>query len=234
MPSVSADNQALTNAVARIHSGYRMFQTTLRGQVAVVLAGLADGTHNLVSMNRALDLVAEDYLNNVRMDVLEDLSDVSTSALKTSRAESDPDVALKALAVADALHRGFQSDIESSLSFAVSRDVKTAQEFLRQQIVAGRYNATTDQLAHDLTFQVTGKQTLATDDYVKRQVNWSYRQQYNTLVVHTLLAREVDEARVDGGSSDGSSFDLLKYDELQARLFHHNTKALLQPLDEGV
>lgn len=234
MSFVSPDNQRLSDQVARIRAGYSNFQTALRGSAAVILTGLGNGTHTLVSMNQQVDLIAQDYLDAARMQVLEDLGEVSASSLKTSKSESAPDISLRALSIADALHKGFAAEVEHSIERAVAKDVKTTLEFVRTQVMQGRFVATSDQLVHDLKFTVTGKMTLDSDEFVRREVNWAYRQQYNTIMVHVLLAREVDEARVDGGSSDGQTLDLMVYDQMQPKIFHHNSKSLLQPLDVGI
>jgi hypothetical protein len=236
MSSVSADNVALTGAVASLEASYRRFQDSLRGQVAVVLVGLANGTHSMMSMNQALESVAQDYLNSSRIQTLVDLGEVSHNAFITTKAGSELDLVLsqKALSVADALHKGFAAEIESSIERAVARDVRTSLDFIRTQVSQGRFVATNEELVHDLKFQITGKMTLDTAEFVKREVNWAYRQQYNTLVVHTLLARGIEVALIDGGSSDGLELNLMNYDQTQAKYFHHNTKALLQPLDGAV
>lgn len=235
MSLVSPDNQQLTASVARIRAGYANFETTLRGAVAEVLNGLGNGVYNLGNMHRPIESVANAYLASVREHTLEDLGNVSQSALKTSGAETDSDVASKAITVADALFKGFAVEVEKSLERAVANDVKAAQWFVRNQMIQGRFVATTEQLTHDLEFNIqTGKMNLTTLDFVSREVNWAYRQQYNTIMVHVLLSLETDEARIDGGSHDGEKMDLLIYDVAQARIFHHNSKSLLQPLDMGI
>lgn len=231
MSSVSADNQQLTAKVARIRAGYSNFQTALRGSAAVLLTGLANGTYSLLSMGQEIERIAQDYLEASRMQVLEDLGNVADSALRTSGSESSPDINTKALSVADALHRGFAAEVDHAIERAVAKDVRTTLDFVRAQVMQGRFTATSDQLVHDLKFTVTGKMTLDSEEFVRREVNWAYRQQYNTLMVHVLLAKEVDDARVDGGSSDGKVMDLMSYDQQQAKIFHHNSKSLLQPLD---
>jgi hypothetical protein len=235
MSLVSPDNQQLTARVARIRAGYANFETTLRGAVAEVLNGLGNGVYNLGNMNRPIDAVADAYLSSAREHTLEDLGNVSESALKTSRAETDSDVVSKALVVADALYKGFAVEVEKSLERAVAADVKAAQWFIRNQMIQGRFVATTEQLTHELEFNIqTGKMNLATQDFVAREVNWAYRQQYNTIMVHVLLGLDTDVARIDGGSHDGEEMNLLTYDVAQARIFHHNSKSLLQPLDVGI
>lgn len=234
MSHASRDNADLTGRVARIRAGYAQFETTLRGAVVELLAGLGSGVHTMMSMNQVIERVGQNYIAASRQDILEDLGKVSESALETSQALSSELITPKALSVADALHRGFAAEIDSVVSRAVARDVKTALEFVRHQLIAGRFTATSDQLTHDLTFNFTGKMTIPTVEYVGREVNWAYRSQYNTIMVHTLLAREVDSAVVDGGSKAGDVVDLMKFDQVQGKYFHHNSKSLLQPLDVGI
>jgi hypothetical protein len=234
MSLVSPDNQQLTARVARIRAGYSTFETTLRGAVAEVMNGLGNGVYNLSNMGKPIEAVADAYLSAVREQTLEDLGEVSEIALKTSRAEIDSDVASKAITVADALYKGFAVEVESSVERAVAKDVKTSMEFLRTQIAQGRFVATTEQLTHDLQFSVSGKVTISSLDFITREVNWAYRQHYNTIMVHVLLGRDVEHVVVDGGSSDGLKLNLMQYDQVQAKIFHHNSKSLLQPLDEGI
>lgn len=231
MSHVSPDNADLTGRVARISQSYAQFETALRGGVVELLAGLGNGTHTLMTMNQVLDRIGQSYTSSIRQTVLEDLGKVSQSALETSKVLDSDVMSPKALSVADALHRGFAAEIESVIERAVSRDIRTALEFVRQQIVAGRFVATTDQLTHDLSFNFTGKQTISTVDYVTREVNWAFRQQYNTLMVHSMLAQGIEEASVDGGSKSGEVMNLMQYDQVQGKYFHHNSKSLLQPLD---
>uniref|UniRef100_A0AAU6W0E8 Uncharacterized protein n=1 Tax=Pseudomonas phage Nican01 TaxID=3138540 RepID=A0AAU6W0E8_9CAUD len=234
MSHVSRDNADLSGRVARIRAGYAQFETTLRGAVVELLAGLGSGVYTMMTMNQVVERVGQSYLSTSRQEVLEDLGKLSESALETSQALSSELITPKALSVAEALHRGFAAEIESVIERAVARDVRTALDFVRQQLVAGRFTATSDQLTHDLVFNFTGKMTIPTVEYVGREVNWAYRQQYNTIMVHVLLAREVEEAQVDGGSKDGDVIDLMQYDQVQGKYFHHNSKSLLQPLDVGI
>lgn len=234
MSHVSRDNSDLTGRVAHIRAGYAQFETTLRGAVAELLAGLGSGVHTMMTMSQVIERVGQSYLTTSRQDILEDLGRISESALETSQALDSELITPKALSVAEALHRGFAAEIENVIERAVARDVKTALEFVRQQLMAGRFTATTDQLTHDLLFNFTGKMTIPTVEYVGREVNWAYRQQYNTIMVHVLLAREVEEAVVDGGSKNGEALNLMQYDQLQGKYFHHNSKSLLQPLDVGI
>jgi len=234
MSFVSADNKEITDSVSRISSGYAAFETTLRGAVAEVLNGLGNGLYSLSNMIQPIESVAQRYLSSVREQTLEDLGNVSERALKTSGAELDPSVASKAITVADALYKGFGVEVENSIERAVAKDVKTALDFIRLQVAQGRFLATTDQLTHDLEFTVTGKTRIGSVDFVTREVNWAYRQQYNTIMVHVLSERGIDNAVVNGGSSDGMVVRLDIYDQIQAKIFHHNSKSLLQPLDVGI
>lgn len=234
MSHVSRDNADLSGRVARLRASYAQFETTLRGAVVELLAGLGSGVHTMMTMNQVIENIGQSYINSSRAEVLEDLGKVSESALETSQALSSELITPKALSVADALHRGFAAEIESVVERAVARDVRTALDFVRQQLIAGRFTATSDQLTHDLIFNFTGKMTIPTVEYVGREVNWAYRQQYNTIMVHVLLARELDQAVVDGGSKDGDVIELMQYDQVQGKYFHHNSKSLLQPLDVGI
>lgn len=231
MSSVSRDNRELTEQVAGITAGYLRFQTTLRGAVAEVLNDLGNGLASMLTMNQRIEAIAQSYLKQTRQDVLLDLGDVAASALETSKAEADAMIGEKALSIAEALHRGFAAEIESVIAHAVARDVRTALDFVRTQLAAGRFVATSHQLTHDLEFKYVGKQVLDTAEYVNREVNWAYRSQYNTMMVSTLLARDIDEAVVDGGSKDGEVIELMSFDSIQGKYFHHNSKSLLQPLD---
>lgn len=234
MSHVSRDNADLSGRVARLRAGYAQFETTLRGAVVEVLSGLGSGVYTMMTMNQAIETIGQNYIDAARAEVLEDLGKLSESALEASWALSDELIASKALSVAEGLHRGFAAEIQSVIERAVARDVRTALDFIRQQLIAGRFVATSDQLTHDLAFNFTGKMTIPTVEYVGREVNWAYRQQYNTIMVHVLLAREFDQAVVDGGSKDGDVIDLMQYDQVQGKYFHHNSKSLLQPLDVGI
>lgn len=231
MSSVSRDNHDLTERVAGITAGYSRFQTTLRGAVAEVLNDLGNGLASMLTMNQKIEAIGQSFVRANRMEILTDLGDIAASSLVTSRADDDALIGSKALSIADALHRGFTVEIESVIAHAVSRDVRTALDFVRVQLAQGRFVATSHELTHDLEFKYTGKQTLDTVEYVTREVNWAYRSQYNTLMVSTLLSRDVDEAAIDGGSKDGEVVDLMNFDSIQGKYFHHNSKSLLQPLD---
>jgi hypothetical protein len=234
MSLVSPDNSDITNRVARVTAGYTQFQNTLRGSIAVILTGLGNGTYTMVSMNQAVETIGQDYLNAVRLQTLEDLGKIAENALKTSKADSATDVSSKALTTAETLHRGFAADVESSIELAVSRDLKTSLEFIRTQLIAGRFVATTAQLTHDVKFEVRGKMTLASEEYVRRQINFNYRSLYNSLLQFVLITRNIDEAVIDGGSHDGEKVDLMELNLDQSKIFHHNSKSLLQPLDVGI
>lgn len=231
MSSVSRDNRDLTERVADITAGYSRFQTTLRGAVAEVLNDLGNGLASMLTMNQKIETIGQSYTKAVRMEILLALGEIAASALETSKADDDATIGVKALSIADALHRGFAAEIESVIERAVARDVRTALDFVRTQLAAGRFVATSYQLTHDLEFKFTGKQTLDTTEFVTREVNWAFRSQYNAMMVSTLLARDIDEAVVDGGSKHGEVVDLMNFDSIQGKYFHHNSKSLLQPLD---
>lgn len=233
MSSVSVDNFELTQRVEMARLSYSQFQFALKGAVSAVLNGLGVGLYSLVSMNKAFDQVLQAYESRFRDETFDALEKLSKSALAASGAHSDPLIEQKALVVADALYRGFASDLQSSYARAARADVKTALEFVRLQVAQGRFMATTDQLEVDLEFTVADKmrRQIASTDFISREVNWSYRQQYNTLMVHVLLGRGIEEARVDGGSKAGMIMNLMAYDVQGPPIFHHNSKSLLQPID---
>lgn len=231
MSLVSLDNVEVTGRVGLIRDSYAQFETTLRGAVVELLAGLGSGVHTLVTLNQTLDRIGQSYITASRQEVLEDLGKIAEIALETSGVLSNSATTPKALSTADALHRGFAAELESVVSRAVAKDVKTALEFVRQQVMVGRFSASTDQLVHDLAFTFTGKQTITTLDYVGREINWAYRQHYNTLMVHSLLELGIEEAVITGGSKEGEEVDLMEYDKVQGKYFHHNSKSLLKPLD---
>lgn len=234
MSFVSPDNQELTASVARIRAGYAGFQNTLRGSIGEILNGLGNGVFNLSNMVKPLDSAANIYLRSVREQTLDDLGSLSERSLKTSKAEMHSGVASKAITVADALYKGFAVEVQDSIERAVAKDVKTSLEFVRTQIAQGRFIATTEQLAQDVEYTVTGKVKISSLDFITREVNWAYRQHYNTIMVHVLSHTDVEHAVVDGGSSDGLNLKLDIYDQVQAKIFHHNSKSLLQPLDVGI
>lgn len=233
MSSVSPDNAQLTGMVARVRQSHSLFQTTLRGAVTEVLAGLGSGVHNMMTMNRVVDAVVHNYLLSSRAEVMEHLGLLSESALNKSKPKSDVTINESHLAVAEALYRGFAAEIEHSIERAANSDARSAMDFVKTQLIAGRFVATTDELTRDLAFNVKDKagRHLDSAEYVYREVNWSYRQQYNVIMVHVMLANDVELAVVDGGSKGGAEVNLMNYDVFSPIYFHHNSKSLLQPLD---
>lgn len=234
MSLVSADNTELTKKVAGLVATYVQFQSSLRGIVAEVMSGLGSGVHTLMTMNQMIERAGIDYTAGLHGRIREDLGEVSESALETSKALESELTGQKALSVADALARGFASEIESTIKRAAARDVKTAVEFIRQQLLAGRFVATSDQLTHDLVFNFVGKMTIQTSSYVDRELNWAFRQHYNSIMVHSLLGQGIETAKIDGGSKAGETLNLMQYDQIQMKYFHHQSKSLLQPIDAGI
>lgn len=233
MSFVSPDNTDLTNRVASIRADYSTFLTTLRGSVAEVLSGLSTGVHNLMSMNKVVEDIGRAFLRNTLANVLYDLGEVTNSALDASGVESDAMMQSKALKVAEELHKSFAADLKRSIERAVNKDVNTALDFIRAKLSSGRMTATTNDLVHDLTFNISDKagRPLESVTYVFREVNWAYRQQYNSLMAYCLMSSGIDTASVNGGSKNGDQFKLADFTELQSVYFHHNSKSLLQPLD---
>lgn len=233
MPSVSQDNQALTKRVAHISALYGSFQKSLIGQVAEVLAGMGSGVFTLLTMNNKLEQMGRVANEQFRLAISMDLDELSERSLATSKADPDASISSTALAVSQTLSRGFEAELTGTVNRLIARDVRTAIEFVRIQISQGRFSASTSQLNDDIQFKTPDKagRQLNTTDYLDREVNWGYRQHYNTIMVHVLLSGDAEKARVDGGSKDGAEIDLMKFDEVQGSYFHHNSKSLLQPLD---
>lgn len=233
MSSVSQDNQALTQRVARISALYIGFQKSLVGQIVEVLAGMGSGVFTLLTMNNSLEQVGRTFNEQLRLTISMDLDELSERALATSKAEPDASISSTAVAVSQTLSRGFEAELMGVVNRLIARDVRTATEFVRIQMSQGRFTASSAQLFEDIQFTVPDKagRQIKTDDYLNREVNWAYRQHYNTIMVHVLLTGDAEQARVDGGSKDGDLIELMQFDQVQAKYFHHNSKSLLQPLD---
>jgi hypothetical protein len=233
MSSVSQDNQALTQRVAHVVALYSGFQKSLVGQVVEVLAGMGSGVFTLLTMNNKLEQMGRTASEQLRLAISMDLDELSERALATSKAEPDASISSTAVAVSQTLSRGFEAELMGVVSRLTARDVRTATEFVRIQMSQGRFTASSAQLFEDIQFTTPDKagRQIKTDDYMSREVNWAYRQHYNTIMVHVMLAGDAEKARVDGGSGDGTEIDLMQYDQVQAKYFHHNSKSLLQPLD---
>lgn len=233
MSSVSQDNLALTQRVAHIGALYSGFQKSLVGQVIETLAGVGSGVYTLMTMNNKLEQLGRITSEQLRLAISMDLDELSERALATSKAEPDASISSTAVAVSQTLSRGFEAELMGVVNRLTARDVRTAVEFVRVQVTQGRFNASFAQLAEDIRFTTPDKagRQIQTTDYMSREVNWAYRQHYNTIMVHVLLSGDSEKARVDGGSGDGEEIDLMNFDEVQAKYFHHNSKSLLQPLD---
>lgn len=233
MSSVSQDNQALTQRVANISALYASFQKSLIGQVVEVMAGVGSGVFTLLTMNNSLEQIGRTAVEQLRLTISMDLAELSERALATSKAEPVDSISSTALAVSDTLSRGFEADLMGVVSKLAARDVRTTIDFVRIQLSQGRFSASTDQLKNEIQFKTPDKagRQIETTDYLSREVNWAYRQHYNTIMVHVLLSGDAEKARIDGGSKDGTEIELMKFDEVQGNYFHHNSKSLLQPLD---
>lgn len=233
MPSVSADNQAVTSLVAKSKLNYERFQQALRGQVAELLTGLGNGTQSLMSAERLLQLSTSHVAESIRIDLMEDIGDVSNLAYNAANRKSSAEITERELAVSEAMGSAFVNDLMHSISSQLSKDVQAAQNFLLTQLQQGRFVATTAELVEDLRFGRIDKagRFLTGLDYVGRELNWSYRHVYNSNLAMLLLTRDIDKAAIDGGSKDGTVINLEQFSEISPTYFHHNSKSLLRPLD---
>lgn len=231
MPSVSADNNLIAGNVQLIRDAYSGFLLGLRGMVVEILAGLNNGTKSLIAMDRDLKRFAEDRGRFLSGLIKTGLLEGSYCAIGTCEQKTGVSATENWLSVSDTLVSSFTGSIEDSIGRQMQRDVKAAEDFLRRQLMLGRTVATTDEIARELPFKhadKTGRQ-IDSIDYVSREVNWSYRTNYNTIMLFSASDAGVEEFKVDGGSKDGLTLTLDEYDKLAGGLFHHNSKALLQP-----
>lgn len=231
MPSISADNLDLTARVQAVRDRYQAFNMALRGATAELLTGLSNGTASMLRLATEFDGLAHDLVSDLSHQATNDLSVLSLSAYKTSAGVSDALNSERAATVSQTLLNGFRDSIESVVAGQALRDARNAEQFVRRQLFQGRAVATTAELSVDLEFKHTtkGGRQIDSVDYINREVNWSYRQHYNTLMTYILMSSEVDEAVVDGGSKAGDTVDLASYETIAPVYFHHNSQALLQP-----
>lgn len=229
----SADNAYVTDRVASLKAIYIQHQSALRGAAAESLAGLTAGTVTLLSKDAGLADLTTSFLQSTADIVLEDLGNVAVRALQASLKATDPNVPVGTQDVVEALVRAFAGDLERDFDLVGGKSMRLSSEFIVTQQLGGRAFATSEQLVHDLTFNMhdAAGRNLAIADFLLRQVNWAYRTLYNTVMVHVLLNKGVDEAEVEGGSKAGTVLDLNNFDKVAPTYFHHNSKSLLKPLD---
>lgn len=233
MSHVSADNARLTDLVGSLRAAHSQFQTAIRGAVVEALAGLNNGTLTMLTMNQAISDVTLTFISATSEIVKEDLGEIADSAIATSKRATGNSAPDETADVAQSLVDAFTGDLERDFAYVAGKMQSIAVTFVTSQLTAGRAFATTDQLQHDMTFVMNDKagRQLDISEFVSRQTNWSYRALYNTIMVYVLLSEAIDDAKVDGGSKDGTILDLNNFDQVQPTYFHHNSKSLLQPLD---
>lgn len=236
MPSVSADNLFITNAALESNVRYRAFLSGLRGLTGEILSGLNNGTKSFLGMSRELKDFADDFARQMRELNEYTLREAAQSALTTSERATGVNVDERAYAASDALVAGFAETLADVIDKQIRSDVQAAETFLRRSLTQGRFFATTEELNLDLTFKHndrSGRQ-IDSSDYIHREVNWGLRQHYNAILLTAGNAAGIEEFVVDGGSKAGQVVTLDTYDKLSGQLFHHNSKALLQPTNYSV
>lgn len=236
MSSISADNQDLTTRVALIRGRYQGFQQALRGATADLLTGLMNGTVSLLRLSSAYDQLAADLRQGLRHQCINDLFTLSLIAQKTASDKITEKLDSRVLAISETLQNGFRDSLDATFESLALRDVQIAEQFVRKQLYQGRAVATTAELSLDLQFRHTdrGGRQISSEDLAFREVNWAYRQHYNTLMTYMLMSAGVDDALVDGGSKAGELVELAQYDKVGPTYFHHNSAALLQPMEIAV
>ena len=227
----SQDNAQVTAMVQRAVESYEYFTTALRGSAADIMAGLSAGTKSFLSIKSSLDAIKDRFLDNVADIVSQDLA--YTSVIARERASTVPEVSVddRAVAVSESLTAGFSTQLMSVFEKQAAADVRKTDTFVRNQLVQGRFFATTEQLSTDLTFSHLDKadRQIKSEVHVFREVNWAYRQLFNTSLVYALVSSGIEEGVASGGSKNGTVIKLDNFDAIQPSIFHHNSKSLLQP-----
>jgi len=236
MPSVSADNLFITQSALEANTRYKAFLSGLRGLAGEILSGLNNGTKSFLGMNRELDRFANNFIDQMRDFNDYTLRGAAQRALTASEQATGVFVAERAMAASDALVAGFDETLFETVARQVKRDVVATETFLRKSLTMGRFFATTEELNLDLTFKYVDRsgRELDSDQYVYREVNWGLRQHYNSILLVAGAAAGLETFVVDGGSKAGQVVTLDDYDKVSGAIFHHNSKALLQPTNYSV
>lgn len=236
MPSVSADNLFITDSALEAHNRYKMFLSGLRGLAGEILSGLNNGTKSFLGMSRELNNFADTFADQMRDYSDYTLREAAQRSLTASERATGISVDERAFAASDALVAGFDETLSDVVQKQIRRDVAAVETFLRKSLTMGRFFATTEELNLDLTFKFTDRsgRQLDSDQYVYREINWGLRQHYNTILLVAGSAAGLETFVVDGGSKAGQVVSLDDYDKISGAIFHHNSKALLQPTNYSV
>lgn len=236
MPSVSADNQFITASAQEARFRYDAFLSGLRGLAAEILAGLNNGTKSFLGMSRELSDFAESFRGQMRDFSDYTLREAAQSALTASESATGVRVDERGFATSDALVAGFEETLNDVLGKQIKHDVMATEQFLRRSLTQGRFFATSEELSHDLSFKHTDRSGRQIDsgEYVFRETNWALRQHYNSILLVAGAAAGLESFVIDGGSKAGQMVSLDDYDKISGAVFHHNSKALLQPTNYSV
>lgn len=232
MQSVSADNLLITAAASSAREGYAAFLSGLRGVVAEGLSGISNGTKSLMGIERDVKRLADHHEERVLEQLKRELLGASLSALSASERAGGGYTSERSLAVSESLVAGFYNSLSETVGKQMKRDAAKADTFMRRQLIQGRSFATTEELIHDLTFKFVDKsgREIDSDEYAFREANWALRQHFNSVLLYSASELGVEMFVVDGGSKSGTKLTLDDYDKHSGAIFHHNSKALLQPL----
>lgn len=236
MPLVSADNLFITASALEADTRYRAFLSGLRGLTSEILSGLNNGTKSFLGMSRELNDFAENFASQMRDYNDFTLREAAQRALTASERATGVNVDDRGFAASDALVAGFDETLADVVGKQIRRDVTAAETFLRKSLTMGRFFATTEELNLDLAFKHTDRsgRQIDSSQYVLREVNWALRQHYNSILMVAASAAGAETFVVDGGSKAGQVVTLDDYDKISGAVFHHNSKALLQPTNYSV
>ena len=229
--SVDNDNQKIAAVVAEIQTAYSGFLSGLRGVVAETLSGVSNGLVSIGSISRDLNLYANVQESILLGRISSALRGASMSALAASEAFTGKFVSDNALLASDALVDGFTITLSDKLDRQMQRDVRTADTFVRKQLMQGRAFVSSDQLTQEVDFKMNDAagRGIKSDDYITREVNWATRTVYNTMLIYSGSESGVEEFVVSGGSKEGEVLTIEDYEKKAGAIFHHNSKSLLQP-----
>lgn len=232
MQSVSADNLLITAAAASAREGYVAFLSGLRGVVAEGLSGISNGTKSLMGIERDVKRLTEHHEELVLEQLKRELLSASLSALRASERSGAGYVSERSVAVSESLAAGFYNSLSETVSKQMRRDASKADAFMRRQLIQGRAFATTEELIHDLTFKFVDRsgREIDSEEYAFREANWALRQHFNSVLLYSASELGIEMFVVEGGSKSGTKLSLEDYDKYSGSIFHHNSKALLQPL----
>lgn len=233
MQFVQDANRHIKANVATMVGAYSLYTSALRGIAIGLLTGIGNGTKSFLAMNRELHAARQSFLDSIEQHVGETVARASLSAIDAVSRGKHTDTRDSEMAVADTLSRGFANDMMARADEQSKRDVRTVENYLRKQLTQGRHFVGSQEIEYELQFAFADRsgREIKSDDYLRREFNWAVRQLFNYLVIHGLIERGEEYGLVSGGSKNGVEFSLAEYDKYLSSVFHHNSTALVSPID---